>query len=47
MLKILSVHVRMVPSNMFKGQTYDRTLEKSAVGDMTKLSPFDDHDIRC
>ena len=27
--------------------TYERTLEKSAEGDMTKLSALEDHDIRC
>jgi hypothetical protein len=27
--------------------TYDRTFEKSAEGDMTKLSALADHDIKC
>jgi hypothetical protein len=32
---------------MIKGVAYDNTLEKSAEGDMTKLSADDDHEIRC
>lgn len=28
-------------------ESYDSTLEKSAVGDMTKLSALADQDIRC
>lgn len=27
--------------------TYERTLEKSAEGDITKLSALGDHDIKC
>jgi hypothetical protein len=27
--------------------TYDKTLEKSADGDITKLSALADHDIKC
>lgn len=27
--------------------TYDKTFEKSAEGDMTKLSALADHDIKC
>lgn len=30
-----------------KGKAYDNTLEKSAEGDMTKLSADEDHEIRC
>lgn len=29
------------------GKTYDKTLEKSAEGDMMKLSALADHEIRC
>jgi len=32
---------------MSKGKPYDNTLEKSAEGDMTKLSADEDHEIRC
>jgi hypothetical protein len=30
-----------------EGKAYDNTLEKSAEGDMTKLSADEDHEIRC
>lgn len=32
---------------LVEGKAYDNTLEKSAEGDITKLSADEDHEIRC
>lgn len=51
MFEVLSARdVRRAECGDWRGlarSTYDKTFEKSADGDMTKLSPFSDHDIRC
>lgn len=52
MFKILSrglkVSTLVIPRGLTaKGKAYDNTLEKSAEGDMTKLSADEDHEIRC
>lgn len=39
--------VRRLGGGTAGGGTHDRTLEKSADGDITKLSELVDHDIRC
>ena len=33
--------------DVYQGVAYDSTFEKSADGDITKLSADDDHEIRC
>lgn len=40
------VRILMRPSSSLAGITYARTLEKSGVGDMTKLSSLFDQDMR-
>lgn len=43
----LRAPVRYIKSGQSSGSTYDKTLEKSLEGDMTKLSLVLDHEIRC
>lgn len=50
-LKILTKGARVSkfvrPKAVCRGVAYDNTFEKSAEGDMTKLSADDDHEMRC
>lgn len=48
MLEVLTVeNKQMISMSMSWHKTYARTFEKSAEGDMTKLSLDGDHDIKC
>lgn len=50
-LKVLTKGARVSkfvrPEAVCRGVAYDNTFEKSAEGDMTKLSADDDHEMRC
>lgn len=43
----LQARLAILKSGQSSRSTYDRTLEKSLEGDMTKLSFVLDHEIRC